>query len=171
MLLGRLAFAMGRVTDPLARGLNRVAGVFLAAMMALTGTDVALRYFFNHPIPGSYEITEFMMPAVVAFGLAYCQLEKGHVHVDLFTTLLGRRLQSCCSVAAHFLMAVVYGLITWQTFVRARELMASGQYSEVLYIPIYPFAWVVCAGCAAFSLAALKAFLDNLNEALNADAF
>lgn len=167
MRLDQLTALLGRVTDPLSVGLNRVAGFFLAVMMALTGTDVALRYFFNHPIPGSYEITEFIMPVVVAFGLAFCQMEKGHVQVDLFTSLLPHRLQVFCRVGAHFMMVVVYGLIAWQTLIRARELMTSGQYSEVLYIPIYPFAWVVCVGCAVFCLAALKAFLDNLNEAMN----
>lgn len=170
MRLGQISAALGRVTDPLSRGLNRIAGFFLAAMMVLTGTDVTLRYFLNKPIPGSYEITEFMMPVIVAFGLAFCQLEKGHVQVDLFTSLLPRRMQSLCRIGAHFLMAAVYGLIAWQTSVRARELMVSGQYSEVLYIPIYPFVWVVCAGCVAFSLVAFKAFLDHLNEAIHDNA-
>ena len=170
MRIGKLSAALGRVTDPLAKGLSRVAGFFLAVMMVLTGTDVALRYFLNKPIPGSYEITEFMMPVIVAFGLAFCHLEKEHVQVDLFTSMLPRRLQSLCRIGAHFLMAAVYGLIAWQTSVRARELMVSGQYSEVLYIPIYPFVWVVWAGCAVFSLVALKAFLDHLSEATNDNA-
>jgi TRAP-type C4-dicarboxylate transport system permease small subunit len=170
MRLGKLSAALGRVTDPMAKGLNWVAGLFLAAMMVLTGTDVTLRYFLNRPIPGSYEITEYMMPVIVAFGLAFCQLEKEHVQVDLFTSLLPKRLQRLCKIGAHLLMATVYGVIAWQTSVRARELMVSGQYSEVLYIPIYPFVWVVCAGCAVFSLVALKAFLDLVSEAINDNA-
>ena len=49
--------------------------------------------------------------------------------------------------AAYLLMFVVFVLITWQSIVRAMGMIDSGQYSEVLYLPIYPFIFVVTLGC------------------------
>ena len=164
MLVQRISQLLGYVADPLARGLNLIAGFFLAAMMLLTGVDVGLRYFFNYPIPGSYEITEYIMPAVVAFGLAFCALGDGHVQVDLFTSLLPQRSRNIMRCTADLAMFAVYALITWQSVIRVKELIASGQHSEVLYLPIFPFVFVVTVGCAVFSLVALKLFFDHLSE-------
>lgn len=165
-LLDKISSFLGKVSRPIARGLNWIAAFFLAAMMVLTGVDVSMRYFLNHPITGSYEITEYMMSIVVGFGLAYCAMEKGHVQVDLITLLLPQRFQNALKIVADFFMTVVYGLITWQAWVRARELMATQQHSEVLYLPIFPFVWIVCLGCAVFSLVALQSLLDHLREAI-----
>ena len=50
---------------PIGRFLHRFAQVILALMVLLTVTDVCLRYIFNNPITGSYELTEFMMAVLV----------------------------------------------------------------------------------------------------------
>ncbi|MBM3347736.1 MAG: TRAP transporter small permease subunit, partial [Betaproteobacteria bacterium] len=42
-----------------------VAGMLVVVMMAVTMADVVMRSFFNKPLEGAYEITEFMMGAVV----------------------------------------------------------------------------------------------------------
>ena len=135
MTLEKIEQMIGCISDPIARWLNFIAGVFLAAMMILTGVDVAMRYFFNHPIPGSYEIIEFMMPMVVALGLAFCTLNDGHVRVDLVTSLMPKRVQQLMQSAAYLTMLCVFAIIAWQSVVRARGMIASGQYSEVLYLP------------------------------------
>ena len=81
--LDKIEHMIGCVSDPIARWLNHIAGFFLAVMMIFTGADVAMRYFLNSPIPGSYEIIQYMMPVVVALGLAHCAANNAHVQVDL----------------------------------------------------------------------------------------
>jgi TRAP-type C4-dicarboxylate transport system permease small subunit len=166
MILEKIEQMLGWISDPVARWLNYIAGFFLVAMMVLTGVDVAMRYFMNCPIPGSFEIIQYMMPMVVALGLASCALKEGHVRVDLITSMLPARLQQIMKSTAYLMMSAVFVLITWQSIVRAKGMMASGQYSEVLYLPIYPFVFVVTLGCAALSLVALKLFIRFVNEAV-----
>ena len=55
----------------------------LAVMMFFIMTDVLLRYIFNSPILGSYEIVEYMMALLIPFGVVYCAHTKGHVAVDI----------------------------------------------------------------------------------------
>jgi TRAP-type C4-dicarboxylate transport system permease small subunit len=168
MVLDKCAHFIGRVADPVARYLNFIAMLFLAAMMVLTGVDVGLRYFFNRPISGSYELTQYMMPMVVAFGLAHCALEDGHVQVELLTSKLPIRLQNVMKSVANLALFAVFVLIAWQATVRGIGMIVSGLYTEVLYLPIYPFVFVVTLGCLALSLVALKKFFQHLSMAVQA---
>ena len=59
-----------RGTKSVARGINGVGVTALTLLMLLTAVDVCLRYLFDSPITGSYELSEFMMAILVAFGLA-----------------------------------------------------------------------------------------------------
>ena len=124
-----------------------------------------LRYIFNRSITGSYEIIEFLMPIAVGFGLAYCALEEKHVRVELLTNVLPLRVQATINSLAHLLFFALFVLITWQTFLRATGVMASGQSSEVLYLPLYPFMLGLTASCAVLCLVTLYKFFYYLLEA------
>lgn len=167
MMLQKCEHFIGIVADPVARYLNYIAMSFLAAMMVLTGVDVTLRYFFNHPISGSFELTQYMMPMVVAFALAHCANENGHVQVELITSKLPERLQNASQSLANFALLIIFGLIAWQASVRAMGMITSGLYTEVLYLPIYPFVFVVTLGCIALSLVALKKFFHHLSRTVH----
>ena len=85
---------LSKVINPVTRVINGVGVGILALIMFFTVTDVCLRYFFNHPLASSFELTEFMMAIAVAFGLAYTALHDGHVRVELFTSRLPKRTQA-----------------------------------------------------------------------------
>ncbi len=163
MILEKLVNIMQRFVDPLSFLLNFIAKVFLTIMMVLTGIDVAMRYFLGSPIEGSYEMIQYMMPVVVSFSLAACGLKEGHVQVELLTSMLSEKLQTVMKAVAYFVMCFIFGLIAWQTAVRGYGMQSVKQQTEVLYLPIFPFAYVVAFGCAALCLVALKKFIENLN--------
>lgn len=163
-MLEKITHVIGWFSDPIAHRLNQIAGFFLIAMMLLTGLDVALRYFLNKPIPGSFELIQYMMPMVVTFGMAQCTLNKKHVRIDLVTSLLPNRIQQFLKSVSYLVMFVVFVMLSWQSFVRANGMLASGQYTEVLYMPIYPFVYTVSLGCAALSLVSLKMVCQYLSE-------
>ena len=45
--------------------LRFVAMTVLAGMMFLTAADVILRYIFNRPVTGAYELIEFLMAILI----------------------------------------------------------------------------------------------------------
>jgi len=79
--LERFANPLSRITDIIGRGI-------LALMVLLITADVVMRYFFNSPIKGSYELVQFMLSMIVFLGLAFMQTKKGHVSVSLLTSKL-----------------------------------------------------------------------------------
>ena len=146
--------------------LNWISSIALILMMSLTCLDVAMRYFFSSPIPGSFELTEFMMPVVITFGFAYCALEKGHVHVELVTSKLPRRTQAVMNGIACLVFFGLFLLITWQSWLRAKGMMDSGQTSITLAIPVFPFVLAVALGSAALCLVVLRDFFSYLSDAV-----
>ena len=164
MWLMKTADFLTIIANPAAKVINGIAAGFLAVMMVLTGVDVLGRYIFNKPVPGSYEMTEFMMPIVIAFGLAYCALEKGHVSVQLVTSKLPERAQVVMHIFANLVFLAVFILITWQTLLRAKGMFDTGQTSIVLYIPVFPFVLAVAIGSAALCLVVLRDLFIYLSQ-------
>src|SRR3989304_4130225 len=90
--------AFKKTCDVVIQVLLVIAVIILAAMMFLMTADVILRYIFGSPLPGAYELLQFMMSIVIPFGIAYCAHEKGHITVDVLFVFLpakGQRILDC----------------------------------------------------------------------------
>lgn len=138
---------LGRSAENIIARIVKTAGmastVLLIIMMLLTVVDVILRYFFDSPIHGSMELTEYLMVCVGTLGLAWCALEGGHIKVDLIVSRLSQRKQNFINSFNYVLLIGVSGLIAWQTFVRAGTVQRLGVASAMLDIPRWPFVLVV----------------------------
>ena len=166
MLIEKTVRSLERVANPLSRGMDVVSRTILVLMVLLITSDVVLRYIFNRPIKGSFELVELMLVAITFLSLAYTQLQKEHVSVTLITEKLDSRAVSVLESAAYMLCLVIFVLITWQSVVRAEVLRAEGTLSDLLLIPIYPFMWIVVLGSAALCLIFLRDFLKATGEVL-----
>jgi tripartite ATP-independent transporter DctM subunit len=130
-------------------------------MVLLITLDVVLRYFFNRPIKGSYELVEFMMVLVVFLGLAYTQTKKGHVSISLLTSKLSPSQMSVLGSTTNLLCLIIFSLITWRCIMQAENLRTSGTSSDVLFIPNFPFMWVVVFGSVLLCFIFL---IDSINS-------
>jgi TRAP-type C4-dicarboxylate transport system permease small subunit len=166
MWLSKAADWANRLVRPAVMVLHSAGVVILAAMMLLTASDVTLRYIFNRPIVGSFDLTEYMMVIVVSFGLAYCAFLKGHVKVDLVVSHLPQRVQAFIDSLTGLLGIALFALITWQSYVYMKLLFESGLESTVLLIPRFPFAGLVCLGSALLTIVLLANFLEFLAQAV-----
>jgi len=144
--------------------LSYVGAAVLFVLMLLTTADVAGRYLFNAPITGVFEITEFSMACLVFCALAYTQSRKGHVAVDIFVSRFPPKRQRIIDIIAHMLSFIVFLLITWKSIERGIELMEYKESSAILQIPVYPFLFVVAAGCLLLSLEFLTDAIKAIRE-------
>ena len=147
---------------PISRKLDRIASIILFFMMLLTVADVFLRKVFNRLIMGSVEVTEFMMVGLVFFSLAQTEVLNRHVKVDLLMSRLGERTQGLIDMITQFVCFLLFGAITWSTLIYSAKMRASGEVSQDLWIPIYPFVYIVVMGCALLSTILLVKFLMAL---------
>ena len=147
---------------PISKKLDRIATIILFFMMLLTVADVFLRKVFSRPIMGSVEVTEFMMVGLVFFSLAQTEVLNRHVKVDLVMNRLGERTQGLIDMITQFVCFLLFGAITWSTLIYSAKMRASGEVSQDLWIPIYPFVYIVVMGCALLSTILLVKFLMAL---------
>ncbi len=112
-------------------------------LMLLTFADVMLRGFFNKPIPGTFEISQYMLAVFILLGAAYTQQVKGHVGVDFVTSRLSPRLRAICEIATTLLSLLIIAIVVWQGWV---EGITEKAVSDQLRIPQYPFRVLVAVG-------------------------
>ena len=64
----------------------------LIPMMLLTTGEVLGRAVWNKPIPGTLELSSYMLAVFILLGLAYTQQVKGHVRVEMLIKRLPERV-------------------------------------------------------------------------------
>ena len=140
--------------------LKYIAIWILAAMMFLTAVDVFLRYIFNSPITGSFELVEYMMAVIVPLSIVFCAHQRSHINVDLIIERFPAGTRSVLAFIMNLLSLGLFLLITWQTFLYIGEEYDSKLTSAVLYIPVYPF---IAALAMAFAILCLLLIFELLN--------
>jgi TRAP-type C4-dicarboxylate transport system permease small subunit len=155
MLLIKAADFIYKIMTPLSKVLVYFGAAFLAIMMFLTTSDVAMRYFFNRPISGAFDLTEYMMAIVFAFGLPYCIVQKGHIKVDIMMEHLSEKVQTIIMAITTPLGLGLFGLIAWQSLQYVQIQCDTNIMSSVLHIPRYPFVAVLFVGYTCFAIVLL----------------
>lgn len=112
-------------------------------LMLLTFADVMLRGFFNKPIPGTFELSQYILAIFILLGAAYTQQVKGHVGVDFVTSRLSPRLRVFCEILTTLLSLFIIAIVVWQGWV---EGITEKAVSDQLRIPQYPFRILVAVG-------------------------
>lgn len=153
------------VAKNISRVLLAIGATVLAMMMFLTALDVVLRYIFNRPLSGAFELVEYMMAIFIPFSIAYCAYQKGHVAVELIMERFPQKVQILFSIATT-LVTVLFALaMTWQNILNIRDIFASQLTSAVLLIPTYPFVAPVAIGIGAFALILVVHLFEAIAEA------
>ena len=131
----------------------------LSIMMFLTCADVVLRYF-GYPIKGTFDIVGLLGAAVIALPIAYTQILRGHIAIEFIASRFPVRARRIVDSVNCFLNIAIYSLLVWQCSLYGNKLYNLGRVSETLQVPLYPFAYIVAAGCAMMCLVLLIELTD-----------
>jgi len=145
---------------------NLVGLASIAAMMFLTSVDVALRYFFNRPMKGAFEISELLMVIVVFLGMAYTQSVKAHVSVDIFASRLPVKSQLIVDIITTALSLSFFCLVVWRSALHAVYVWQSGEYTDLLQIPMAPFKFLVPFGIGLFCIELIADLVNSFKKLL-----
>lgn len=147
---------------PISRMMSKGASVVLFLMMLLTVSDVVGRKLFSHSVMGSVELSEFMLLILIFFSLAHGEAKNAHVKVDFVMGLFSPRVRAVVDMVTQFIGFLLCGLITWSSLVYAGKMKAAGDVSQDLWLPKYPFVYVVALGCGILALALLVKFFSAI---------
>lgn len=166
MWIDKLARWIEGVTNTASRIVNSVGVGVLVLMMLFIIVDVSLRYFFNRPLTGTYEIIEFLMAIAVFSAMAYTAVKKGHIAVDLVTSRFTLRAQAAIESIVSLIAVVLCSLMSWQTAVWGETQRRVGTATMMTDVPFYPFIWVAAFGIGLLSLVFLVNLIKSLTQAL-----
>lgn len=130
------------VADRVQRAQLWLAVAALIVLMMVTVLDVFLRYVFNRPIRGSYDMVETMLLVFVFNGMAAAFFGRRHIVIDLLDSVLGRRAIAVLIRLADALAVFCLGLLAWAMLLPARQAYAYGDVKLELGLPIYVL-WLV----------------------------
>lgn len=155
---------LATIAKRLSQLLSAIAAAILALMMFLTALDVCLRYFFNRPLAGAFELVGYMMAILVPFSIVYCYQEKGHIVVDLFMERFRPKTRAIVDIITITITMLFTLVIAWQNVIHFIEVKHSGLTSSVLSIPEYPFISPTAVAFATASLILLVRLLESISE-------
>lgn len=143
------------------RFITGVSGFFLIPLMLITAADVVARDLFNHPIPGTVELSQYMLAVFVLLGLAYTQQVKAHVTVSLFTSRLSPHAQLILRMVTTLIGLFIFSILAWQGWVVGIE---ERTVSDMLRIPQYPFRLLVAVAALLVCLELLIDFGESVRK-------
>ena len=137
----------------------------MVGLMLMTVADVVLRYFFNAPILGSFELTEFSLILLVFLAIPWGTAQKVNVRVDLLVGSMPDRVRAIFDSITCLFSICITALFAWYTVPQAKYMMKLGSESEMLEIPHYPFYFMVALGFFLLFFVLIGNLIDFINEA------
>lgn len=146
---------IGTVIEKITGAVSAISYVGIVAIVLLNVLDVFLTKAFSSPILGSYEITEQLLLITVYASFAYGQSKKSHINMALIIARLPRTLRYICFALMCALSVGVAGLMGYSAVMQGLKNLASGVVTSNLYIPTYPFVFLVGLSMFVFAIALL----------------
>jgi len=163
-MLEKIAHGLQKIVYPASSAVSIIGMLMLILMVLLTVSEVFARRFFNAPITGALSLSSLGLVVFVFLTLAYCATKKGHVELEILTTLFPKRVQAVIATIMYILTSGILGVAGWQLWLQAMKVQNAGQTYGNLEIVIFPFYYIASFGTFLIALVYLIFSLNSLNE-------
>ncbi len=137
----------------------RVAAVALIVMMCVTIADVTLRYIFNAPIVGAYDLVSSMLVVFVFNGMSTAFLQRRNIVIDLIDSFAHKNLIAVLIRAADVLAILMLVMFAYAMITPAMQAYGYGDRKQELQLPIWILWAIAGVGMAGAILCAGGALL------------
>lgn len=151
----------------LSRIFNGLGCGVLMLLMVLTVADVTGRYFFNRPLVGMFELTEFMLVSLVFMGMGHTPTKSGHLSVTIFTERRSPRTRFLLRLFNALLSSGLLLLVAAKSFSYSLRIKEAGEVSATLQIPVYPFIMLVSFGALSMAIGLILTITQSLDPKKN----
>jgi len=130
-----------------------LAAVTIALMMLSTTLDATARYVLNNPIPGVFELNEVLLVICVYMGMAWTQIERGHIRVTAFLMGASDRTQVKLNIFAWVVTFIFLFILGYQSAIGAWESFQIREFRwGSVQMPIWWAKMLVPIGCWMMSI-------------------
>ncbi len=118
-----------------------LAGVLLTVITVMTCISVIGRDTIGKSIVGDFELSGAAAGAAIALFMPWCQIKRGNIIVDFFTTRASERTQGLLDRLGALLLAAVMALMAWRSTLGGLNAWNTQSGSMMLGFP----EWIVYA--------------------------
>ena len=125
-----------------------MAAITIALMMLSTTLDATARYVLNNPIPGVFELNEVLLVICVYMGMAWTQIEKGHIRVTAFLMRVSDKTSAKFNILAWAATFIFLSILAHQSAIGAWEAFQIREFRwGSVQMPIWWAKALVPIGC------------------------
>ena len=148
-----------KILESLAKLCAILAGILLTAITMMTCASLIGRNTTGDSIVGAFELTGVAAGAAIAMFMPLCQLQRGNIIVDFFTSKLSSRTNDKLDRMGALLLALLFMLLAWRSTLGGLNVYEANSETQIMGFP----EWVVYAAMVpAFMLTAVIAWRQVL---------
>ena len=151
----------GKAVKSVCSFFNMIASASLMIILLLICLDVFLRYFFNRPFGGTYDLVGLGGAVIAAFAMPYTMIKGGHVAVDILLRTFSTKLQKVIEAVTHIVGILLFLILVWQCIVLAIDMKAAGEVTPTLLLPFYPIVYCMAVCFFVLCLAIIIDWFDT----------
>jgi TRAP-type C4-dicarboxylate transport system permease small subunit len=137
----------------------RLASLALIVMMTVTLIDVFLRYVFNSPIRGSYDLVETTLVIFVFHGMSTAFLQRRNIVIDLVDSFAHRYIVNVLIRISDVLTIITLALFAYAMITPAMQAYNYGDLKMELQVPVWYLWAAALIGIAGAILCAIGALI------------
>ena len=119
-----------------------LAGVLLVVITLMTCVSLIGRNTVGWTIVGAFELSGFAAGAAIALFMPWCQVRRGNIIVDFFTTRASPAVQDRLDRFGALMLALAMGLMAWRTTIGGLDAWRTQAESMMMGFP----QWIVYVG-------------------------
>ena len=154
---------LSRIVERLALIVLLVGGLGMLFSMFLGVADIVGTQVLLIPVPGPRELTESTMVLIVFGALAYAQIRRAHIRVELLYLKMPPRGRAVMDVITDLAAIAFFGLIL-------SEAISEAQYSYqikeattgLIRFPLWPARFTLVTGCSLMILQLCLHLIEDL---------
>lgn len=118
-----------------------LAGLLLTAITLMTCASLIGRNTTGVTLVGDFELTGVAAGAAIALFMPFCQMQRGNIIVDFFTSRLSVANNDRLDRLGAVLLAVLFTLLAWRTALGGMNSWSTHSETQILGFP----EWVAYA--------------------------
>ncbi|EZH67335.1 hypothetical protein DH09_05210 [Bacillaceae bacterium JMAK1] len=164
--MGNLLLRIEQLIQPVLRVLHMISNIILFLVAILITCDVIGRFFFNQPIKGAFELTEFGSAILIFFALAVTHRHREHIVIGFAVDKLAHKPRHLTEGMIELFVCVLLFLMGTSIFLEGIYIMNQNVITTDLQLPLYPFILLISIGAFMFALTALLESVKHFRRAV-----
>lgn len=112
-----------------------LAGLMLTGITLMTCFSLIGRNTTGVTLVGDFELTGVAAGAAIALFMPYCQLQRGNIIVDFFTSRLSDSANARLDRFGALLLAVLFAILAWRTSLGGLNSYTTHSETQILGFP------------------------------------